>query len=84
MTINYLSTVALESWHATVCYSLRLPLFPRSCAIVLRAQGALTLLTHIRGSVSKCAVSTLEDMNVCTVTLSGCEVPGPLAPVAFF
>lgn len=52
MTINYLSTVALESWHATVCYSLRLPLFPRSCAIVLRAQGALTLLTHIRGSVS--------------------------------
>lgn len=54
---------------AYVCYSLRLPLFPHSCAIVLHAQGALTLLTHIRGSVSKCAVSTLEDMNVCTVTL---------------
>lgn len=56
MTINYLSIVALRSWHASLCLVQSQPLFPPSCAIVLHAQGALTLLTHIRGSVSKCTV----------------------------
>lgn len=68
MTINYLSIVALRSWHASLLQS-RAALVSSFCATVLLVQGALTLLTHIRGSVSKCAVSTLEDMNVGTVTL---------------
>lgn len=57
MTINYLSIVALRSWHASLCLSQsQVALFLCSCAIVLHAQEALTLLIHIRGSVSKCAV----------------------------
>lgn len=70
MTINYLSIVALRSWHASLCLlQSRAALVSSFCATVLLVQGALTLLSHIRGSVSKCAVSTLEDMNVGTVTL---------------
>lgn len=69
---------------AYVCYSLRLPLFPGSCAIVLHAQGALALL-HTLETVTECAVwSTHEGTNVCALSLcSGREVPGPLAPVGF-
>lgn len=71
---------------ACVCYSLRLPLFPRPVLYCATCPRGLDSLTHIRGNGSECAAwSKLEDMNVCALSLcSGREVPGPLAPVALF
>lgn len=70
---------------AYACYSLRLPLSPRSWAIVLHAQEALSL-PHTLETVNESAVWFMhEGRNVCVLSLCSVrEVPGPLAPVAFY